>query len=395
MNVLNKILDLNKNKYGDPNKDRLYWLSGMLFSVAGLVPISEGLSHLGTSHHDFGLAHLFYGIFIISLVFIRRLGNVRVLIHIAFVLSAFQMYYYNLYFGLGSGNYIWYIPYQVAIAFFFYGNYMVDFYAEVGISLLSLICSFFGPFIVDEVWLSEQEQREIFIFNVFSGLFTVFLFGVFYIRQLNANQKVITDKIKEKEILLSEVNHRVRNNLNVIASLLKLQKETLKTKEAKEAFQQASLRVHSMAWVHNQLYKDTETGKINFKEYIENLVKEIQYSTGIDTQIELDLKVDAVDVDVSRAIPLGQIINELITNSIKHAFHDVVNPKIECIIKQIDEGVELIYRDNGKGYSREEVSLDSLGIFLITSLCEQIDGECAVDTDGRFEYHLRVKNVSV
>lgn len=395
MEVINKILDLNKTKYGDPEKDRLYWLSGILFAVAGLMPVIEGISHLGTEHHEFGFYHLVYGFFLASLVFIRRAINVRFLVHLAFILSGFQMYCYNIYFGLESGNYIWYIAYQIAIAFFFYGSYMIDFYIQVGFSLVSLLCSFFGPFLLKQVTLSDAESKEFFMFNTFSGLLTVFLFGVFYIKQLNRNRREIENKIIEKEILLSEVNHRVRNNLNVISSLLKLQKDSLKTKEAREAINQSAMRVHSMAWVHNHLYKETESGEVNFKEYIEQLVNDIRYSTGTEKEINLQLKVDPIRIDVSKAIPLGQIINELITNSVKHAFDGIQDPRISVQISQLKEGIELVYKDNGKGYDRTKVPMDSLGVFLINSLCEQIDGESAFDTEQKFEYHLRVNNVLI
>jgi two-component sensor histidine kinase len=395
MNTLSKILDLDRAKYGDPKKDRIYWLSGIFFSIAGLIPIVESISLIGSEHQVFGQMQFLFGVFLLSMIWARRVFPVRPLIHIAFLIAETQFYYYNVYYGLESGNYIFYIAIQMAIAFFFYGNYMKDFYFQIGLSFICLYLSIYGPFVIDQVVITEYEMKSLFVYNIFSGIITVFIFALFFIRQLSQKQNEIEAKIKEKEILLSEVNHRVRNNLNVISSLLKLQRESVKSIEAKEAISQSALRVHSMAWVHNQLYKNTESKSINFKEYIEQLVSEIRYSTGIDQEISLDLKVDPINIDVSKAIPLGQIINELITNSIKHAFSKIMNPEISVRINQLEKGIELIYKDNGCGYDRSKVSKDSLGIFLITSLCDQIDGECAFDTEGSFEYHLRVKDVSV
>ncbi|MCB0477665.1 MAG: sensor histidine kinase [Crocinitomicaceae bacterium] len=395
MNWINKILNLDRHKFGNREKDHLYYLSGIFFLLAGIIPLIEGLSHLGTRHQFFGLIHILFSLILVLLGLLRRVVNARLIVHFGFLLTAFELYYYNIYFGAESGNYVWYGAFQIAVALFFFPYFKIDFYVQIGISFISLLCSFYGPFIVEKTIMSQAEIDELFIFNTLTGTFVFFGFGIFYIRQMNYTTKEIEQKIKEKEILLAEVNHRVRNNLNVISSLLKLQKESLKTEEARDAISQSALRVHSMAWVHNHLYKDNEDGEIDFKEYIEQLVKEIRYSTGIEKEILLQLEVDSVNLDVSKAIPLGQIINELITNSIKHAFHEVSDPEIGVSIHQLKDEIELIYKDNGKGYDRSKVSLESLGSFLIESLSEQLDGRAALETEGKFEFHLRIKNVLV
>ncbi len=390
-----KIFDLISAKYGEPVLDRLYYLSGVFFLIGGALIFSEGVFSIFSVHKNIAIFHLIAGAALFFLVFIRNRKTVRWLIHIGFLIAGAQIYYYNIYYGMESGNYIFYMAFVLAAAFFFYDSHIWDLVFAICLSIASFLMSVYGPYLVDQAEISETSMRNLFTYNMVTGILTVFLVQIYFIRLLFASRKEIENKIKEKEILLSEVNHRVRNNLNVISSLLKLQKDTLKTKEAIEAINQSSLRVHSMAWVHNHLYKDTESGEVNFKEYIEQLVSEIRYSTGIETEINLELKVDAIKIDVSKAIPLGQIINELITNSIKHAFQGVLYPKISVKIMQLKDGIELVYTDNGKGYDRTKVSMDSLGVFLINSLCEQIDGESAFDTEGKFEYHLRVGNVLV
>ncbi|MEZ4937914.1 MAG: sensor histidine kinase [Crocinitomicaceae bacterium] len=395
MKTLVKIFDLNPSKFGEADLDRLYYLSGVFFLIGGALIFSEGLFTVFSEHLVIAIFHLISGFMLFTLVFIRSKKTVRWLIHIGFLIAGTQMYYYNIYYGMGSGNYIFYVAFVLAASFFFYNSHSWDLVVDLMISIVSFLMSVYGPFVVDQASVSEESIRNLFTYNIVSGVLIVFIIQIYFLKLLLSSRKEVENKIKEKEVLLSEVNHRVRNNLNVISSLLKLQKDSLKSKEAINAINQSALRVHSMAWVHNHLYKNTEVGEIDFKEYIEQLVKEIRYSTGIEKEIHLVLKVDPVRLDVSKAIPLGQIINELITNSIKHAFNGVINPEISVTIVQFRDEIELIYLDNGKGYDRTEVSLESLGLFLINSLGEQLEGRSAFQTSGKFEYHLRIENVSV
>lgn len=383
------------SKFGAPVLDRWYYLSGVFFLIGGALIFFEGLFSIFSEHKSIALFHLIAGATLFLLVFIRNQYTVRGLIHIGFLIAGTQMYYYNIYYGMESGNYIFYMAFVLAAAFFFYDSHLWDLAFAIMLSIASFLLSVYGPFMVQQADISALSMKNLFTYNMVSGVLTVFLVQIYFIRLLFASRKEIEKKIKEKEILLSEVNHRVRNNLNVISSLLKLQKDTLKSKEAIDAINQSSLRVHSMAWVHNHLYKDTEMGDVDFKEYIEQLVQEIRYSTGIEKEIILKLEVDPIKIEVEKAIPLGQIINELITNSIKHAFKGVLNPEISVKILQLKEGIELIYKDNGKGYERNNVALDSLGIFLINSLCDQIDGQGDFETEGKFEYHLKIQDVLV
>jgi len=196
--------------------------------------------------------------------------------------------------------------------------------------------------------------------------------------QLNAS-------LKEKELLLKEIHHRVKNNLQVISSLLNLQSKHLKDQHAIEMFHESQQRVKSMALIHEELYKTADLGKIEIASYLRNLTTHLFRSYRAHSQaIALHLHVDEIRLDVDRAISCGLIINELVSNSLKHAFPDsalAMQPhrgkeiRIE-LRSENDERLNLLIRDNGVGLPKDLDfrHTDSLGLQLVNTLTEQLRG---------------------
>ncbi|MCD6117586.1 PAS domain S-box protein [bacterium] len=198
-------------------------------------------------------------------------------------------------------------------------------------------------------------------------------------------EEQIQKDLEIRETLLKEIHHRVKNNLNVITSLLNLQAERIKTKEdAIAAFQKSRDRIYSMALVHEKLYSSKDFSHIDMKPYIESLSNELLRIYLSSVHVRINLKVENVFLDIDKAIPCGLIINELITNSMKHSFPDMSNGEIDILLHPIKKNmIELIVRDNGTGLPLDFdiEKQESLGLRLIKILTIQIDGTLQVFND--------------
>ncbi len=192
-------------------------------------------------------------------------------------------------------------------------------------------------------------------------------------------QDEINRSLQEKEILLNEIHHRVKNNMQIITSLLKLQSQSIKDKRSLELFQNSQNRVRSMALIHEKLYRTKDFSSIDFGEYIRSLTTHLLISYHIlPSQIEIDVNIKDIIFNMNVAIPCGLIINELVTNSIKHAFSNCRGGKIKVsITKKGTNGYLLIVKDNGKGLPPEAIELEdptTLGLQLVSSLVSQLKG---------------------
>jgi PAS domain S-box-containing protein len=192
-----------------------------------------------------------------------------------------------------------------------------------------------------------------------------------------AEQNIIAS-LREKELLLREVHHRVKNNMAVISSLLALQSEYIDDEKYLEIFKESQSRISSMALVHEKLYQKEDFVSIDVKEYIKSLVEGIDGTFAGDSSIHLVTDVEPAQMDIDTLIPCGLIINELLTNSYKHAFADIDNPQIVLrLTRTSDKDIGLTISDNGKGLPEGfDISRDSgLGLKLVRTLVNQLNGE--------------------
>ena len=219
----------------------------------------------------------------------------------------------------------------------------------------------------------------------------------------NKNKKLeelserLEKSLEEKNVLLKEMHHRVKNNLQIISSLLSLQSESITDEKAIQAIQDGQNRVRSMALIHQQLYLKENLTTIHFSEYVSKLAGSlIQSYKKPGKKIECIVEGATIELDVDKAIPLGIIINELITNSLKHAFHDREHGNIEVQITRSEkEGLAITIADDGGGFSQEFFAIDkvpSLGLKLIRSLTQQLDGRIAFFSDGGTKVKLQFSN---
>lgn len=193
------------------------------------------------------------------------------------------------------------------------------------------------------------------------GIFTYFLFKnnkqkKQYNEVLESKNEIINKSLLEKEDLLREIHHRVKNNLQIISSLLRLQSRTITDPETREVLQEGQNRVQSMALIHQNLYKTDNLTGVELKGYFEKLCNNLLQTYNIGTEsIDLKLDVEPLILDVSTLIPLGLIVNELFTNSLKYAFEMVEHPTIYLSLIQKEKQLFLKVSDNGNGVSDEMV----------------------------------------
>jgi PAS domain S-box-containing protein len=192
------------------------------------------------------------------------------------------------------------------------------------------------------------------------------------------NEKRLQNSLNEKDMLLKEIHHRVKNNLMIISSLLNLQSRYIKDEESKSIFKESQNRARSMALIHERLYQSTDLKRIDFGDYIRTLSNDLYDTYVMDkTLISLNVDVEDIMLDIDISIPLGLIINELVTNCLKHAFLWDKSGEINIIFQTLDNKYQLEVKDDGIGFPEDidYKNTESLGLRLVTSLTEQIDGE--------------------
>lgn len=222
------------------------------------------------------------------------------------------------------------------------------------------------------------------------------------ITELKNVEKQLKSSISEKELLLREVHHRVKNNMQIISSILNLQSVHLKDKIALNTLKESRNRVKSMAIVHEELYQSDDLSKIDFAEYIKRLVAELFNSYGVSQQvITSKISTENIFLDIDTAIHCGLIVNELVSNSLKHAFpliekieatKSLESPKFNDNIKKGEINVEfylndahytLLIEDNGIGFPEniDPQNTKTLGLKLVNTLVNQVGGEIKINTD--------------
>jgi PAS domain S-box-containing protein len=188
--------------------------------------------------------------------------------------------------------------------------------------------------------------------------------------------------LQEKEVLLKEIHHRVKNNLQIISSLLNLQSEKINSENPARAFQESQDRIRSMALIHEKLYQSRDISRIDFAEYVRSLTSYLarSYVTGRDVTIVVDIEDLSLGIDL--AIPCGLIINELVSNALKYAFPDGKTGEVRISLAQCGNEYELTVSDNGAGLPAglDFRNTSSLGLQLVNTLVHQLEGDIALDT---------------
>lgn len=223
-------------------------------------------------------------------------------------------------------------------------------------------------------------------------------------RERDQEQNLALQREKDKleqaneriKVLIKEIHHRVKNNLQVVASLLRLQSETIEDKQLQQVFGQSQSRVASMALIHEKLYKGDDLVQIDIAQYLKELFAELVTLNDVRDSIKYKNTIDpGLALDLDTMVPLGLVLNELITNSFKHAFSGREQGIIDLHIKRVSANeFDLLYGDDGIGIPQEKLTHDgaTLGMSLIDSLVEQLNGYLTVESDAKgTRYHIRFR----
>lgn len=218
------------------------------------------------------------------------------------------------------------------------------------------------------------------------------------ITERKRDEEQIRSSLHEKEVLLREIHHRVKNNMQVLSSLLRLQSDFCKDKNVIEMFNESRNRIISMSLIHEKLYLSKDFTKIDLKGYVNEMVNGLFQSYCLNkSKIALNIYVEDVPLGIESAIPCGLIINELVTNSLKHAFPGDRNGEIKIILRLAEENmIELVVSDNGIGIPKDlnMQKIESLGLHLVKMLAEnQLMGRMNIDLNNGTEFQIKFEGV--
>jgi PAS domain S-box-containing protein len=221
-------------------------------------------------------------------------------------------------------------------------------------------------------------------------------FGIYTdITKLRKAEGNLKHSLKEKEILLSEIHHRVKNNLAIISGLLELKAMDYNSngqEEVLDVLNESMLRIKSIAMIHEQLYESEDFANLEFEGYIKDLVDLIFRTLNIEEKkIELDIDCENLEININQAIPVALVINELVSNSFEHGFSGLEGGKLTVEMKHKDQEVNMLVSDNGVGLPDNFDVADSstLGLTMVRQLIKQLNGELEVTNNNGAQFEIK------
>jgi PAS domain S-box-containing protein len=238
-----------------------------------------------------------------------------------------------------------------------------------------------GGFVRHETRRRDKHGRELDVSLLGGPIFEdEEIVGIFAIyRDISESKRVeaaVETSLREKEVLLQEIHHRVKNNMQIISSILSLEMGSLSDPEVRQALQVSQNRIRSMALVHEKLYQSSDLARVDIAEYVSDLCTDLESLSADGSDLTLELDIDELRAGVDFAIPFGLIVNELVTNAIKHARPRSGPPAVKVRMRASEEGPELVVSDNGPGLPPEfdATAGSSLGLKLVQTLTAQLGG---------------------
>ncbi|MDF2449342.1 MAG: histidine kinase/PAS protein [Bacteroidota bacterium] len=215
------------------------------------------------------------------------------------------------------------------------------------------------------------------------------------VRLRNKSEDLLKKSLQEREVLLAEIHHRVKNNLAIISALLNLQKDNLKEEHSKQIFEETRNRIYAMSLIHNLLYENNSFSKIDFGEYVHKFCENISQSYNLSEGIIIEHNIEEIEIDINTAVPLALMLNELLTNAIKHAFVNQKSGKISVgLAKSENKKYKFWVSDSGIGMDESKINSTGMGMDLIHSLVDQVDGslEYMKNNGSQFTVNLPILN---
>ncbi|QMU27139.1 sensor histidine kinase [Adhaeribacter radiodurans] len=214
---------------------------------------------------------------------------------------------------------------------------------------------------------------------------------------LNTQNEQINEQAEKLKLLMKELHHRVKNNLQIVSSLLSLQSNRLQDEDARRAVKVGRQRIEAMSLIHRSLYQQDNPNLVNMREYITDLAESLMESFGVSKgELKLDLCISVAELDVDKALPIGLIINEWVTNAFKYAYPNVPEPHLSINL-QDNNGLQLLIQDNGPGLPAAvwEKPQTSFGLKLVKVLSKQLNGTCSVQNQNGTTFTLHVPETTL
>jgi two-component sensor histidine kinase len=373
-----------------------------LFSLITLFGLLVGVSSVFFISGDYALGTvLFTTITSISILFLNYKLYHNAATYLFVITINLTIFILNQQYIDTVGNYLYYFPVIFCVALI-HNPTKPNARTAIffGIVLLSFILSRFVKIdLLKNITVTEQDNKALLTYNSVLAFIITIILVYLVVKLINRQnnealallhkeqdaQKIIAQSLKEKDTLLAEIQHRVKNNLAIITGLLNLQTEKAPCDESRLLMIESRNRVMSISMVHERLYKKENLSKINLKQYLSELVQELIKSFPVHiSQIKVVEDLEKIELELTKAVPVGLIINEALTNSLKHAFNsNSNNPIITIKMQIIYDRIHLSLKDNGLGFNDIANRKDtSLGLSLIESLCDQIDAQVVFKNDG-------------
>ncbi len=385
-NLLMKNLVPNQNRINDKTKllIRFNYVSSLLSLVFGLIcfyylNIREVIPHVFV---------LYCVLNLINVAAFTKHGNLTVMAISTSLLSVASTLAITLFSGGIESPFVFILG-LIVLAGYISTSMFGKIYLYIALCLLAsiyLISLAEFHFFTDVV---PSESRKTFSFVCI--LFSVYLLGGFFGKNLlkthhdlYKSKAEIERRIQEKEVLLREVHHRVKNNMQTVSSLLNMQARNTADHQLKSIMKNSQNRIMSMAMVHEMLYMHNNISKIKFEPYVQELGKYLMKSLNTNgNPIKLNIDIPAIQLGIDTAIPLGLLINEAITNSLKYGFVETSTGQIDVWLRKEDDGsgYALSIGDNGIGFSGETTlkETNTLGLKLMRNLARQLKGSITKD----------------
>ncbi len=214
--------------------------------------------------------------------------------------------------------------------------------------------------------------------------------------EISAKNATIKESLSEKEMLLKEIHHRVKNNLQIISGILELQNLNVNDETAKIILKEGQARIQSIALIHKTLYQSKNFSKVPFQNYLTELLQAIQATYGNNqSKIEVNINANNIELGINTAIPLSLIINEIVTNCFKHAFIGKENGNITIELSKQSDYFQLIVADDGNGLPADfNINrLHSVGFDLIKGLSKQLEGNFNFESENGTKITIHFKEI--
>lgn len=271
-------------------------------------------------------------------------------------------------------------------AFFMFGWFVGSFTLLLNLTGLMIFLFMSEEFMVADKGIDPDVVDKRLLINVYYvGAALAFIIYKMMENNNDINKKY-SEQIHRNEILMKEIHHRVKNNLQIISSLLRLQSFETDDEQVKAHFDEAIGRIRSMALIHEKMYHNDDMSEIDLPSYLISLSNDILHSHESKTNVDFKVVSEINRVDIKHVVPISLIFNELITNSLKHGFSGIKDPKIRLEIIVSGNQIKFLYSDNGKWKALH--SNNSFGLELIETLTEQIEGNYVRTYDEGTHYHF-------